>query len=139
MPKVINKKRGEVEVTLGEKTLVIVPTLLNIAAWEEATGKHWLSEANKLVSTFASPNASEIFNYVGANDLIQFFYICSQEELTIGEVGELIEEEGLVAAASIYVGCMVAAIAPTGSKDTSGGGEIKKPRRQTTTRTKKKV
>lgn len=140
MPKLVNKKRGEVEVTLGKKTLHIVPSLLNISAWEDATGKHWLSEANKLVTTFASPNPSKLFETVRAKDMMYFFQLCStEEELTLEDVGELIQEEGLVECASIYVGCLIAAIAPNGTKETKGGipKAKKQTRRKTTTRKKK--
>lgn len=94
MPKLkINKKRGEFEVLLNKKQIIVVPSLLNIQDWEEETGKYWLQYTQDLSIRMADrKRLPEIFGMIRAKDLILFFTIFSKEELEKEEVAEMLGE-----------------------------------------------
>ncbi len=131
----INKKRGEFEVLLGKKTLVVCPTLFNIQAWEEETDKHWLQHAQQISVLMSDKEKwSDLFGVVKAKDLITFFRIFSKEELGEKEIAELIDEDDLINVAIQYAIAIARSVAP---KDTGEEAEEapKKERPEPTKRT----
>ena len=124
MPK-INSTRGEVEVTLAGKNLKLVPSLENICEWEDITGKSWLALANSIAPyTGSEKTMGFAYQFVKAKDVIYFYSIFSEEDLSMDEAKDLVAKAGIVFASVSYIGCITqSVVGPESSDDNLNDGE----------------
>jgi len=133
-----NRKKGEVKVTFPSKTIIIEPSLENIAVWEDLTGKHWIETAQVFSSLLKNPEtASMIYSHIKINDMLDFFTILCKEDIDRKEIAEQIEELGVIDAGSVYAVAMVECIIPP-SQRKEVEDQIKKQSKSTAKTQKRK-